>query len=103
MVGRMLNQVMLAYAHDNVDLARVSRPPGRRGRRALRPGLRADHGPDGAEPAAREKVEATYEVLRVARELERFGDLATNVAERIIYLVTGSFEEINVDKDDSTQ
>ncbi len=36
-------------------------------------------------------------MLRIARELERFGDLVTNVAERLIFLVTGSMEEINVD------
>jgi phosphate transport system protein len=46
------------------------------------------------------KVEATYEVLRAARELERFGDLATNLAERIIYIVTGHLYEVNVDPDD---
>jgi phosphate transport system protein len=44
-----------------------------------------------------ERIEASYELLRVARELERFGDLATNIAERIVYLVTGTLEEINVD------
>jgi len=44
-----------------------------------------------------EKAESVYEVLRVARELERYGDLATNVAERVIYLVTGSHLELNVD------
>jgi phosphate uptake regulator len=31
----------------------------------------------------------------VARELERYGDLATNVAERVIYLVTGAHLELN--------
>ena len=96
-VSRMLNQVMLAYANDNVDLARVI--------------ARQDDEVDAlyaqvfgkvmhqmAQASNPDAVEATYEVLRVARELERFGDLATNVAERIIYLVTGTLEEINVDK-----
>jgi len=45
-------------------------------------------------------VESAYEVLRVARELERFADLATNVAERVIYLVTGRMAEMNVDRGD---
>lgn len=36
-----------------------------------------------------EELQICYEILRAARELERFGDLATNVAERSIYLVTG--------------
>ena len=48
------------------------------------------------------KVEASYEVLRSARELERFGDLATNIAERVIYIVTGSLHEVNLDNEDET-
>jgi phosphate transport system protein len=42
-----------------------------------------------------EKVESTYEILRTARELERFGDLATNLAERVVYMVTGHIKEMN--------
>lgn len=44
-----------------------------------------------------QEVEAGYEILRSARELERFGDLVTNVAERTIYLVTGTMSELNVE------
>lgn len=44
-----------------------------------------------------QEVEAGYEILRAARELERFGDLVTNVAERTIYLVTGTMSELNVE------
>lgn len=96
LVGRMLNQVLLAYARANVDLARVI--------------AHQDDEVDTlyaqvfgkimvqmAQTNDAARIEATYELLRVARELERFGDLVTNVAERIIYLVTGTFEEINVD------
>ena len=96
LVGRMLNQVLLAFAHNNADLARVI--------------ARQDDEVDAiyarvftrimgqmAAAGSPDKVEAAYELLRVARELERFGDLVTNVGERIIYLVTGSLEEINVD------
>ena len=43
-----------------------------------------------------QQVEARYEILRAARELERFGDLVTNIAERVIYLTTGNLEEINI-------
>jgi phosphate transport system protein len=43
------------------------------------------------------EVESEYELLRIAREFERFGDLVTNVAERLIFLVTGSMQEINTD------
>jgi phosphate transport system protein len=45
-----------------------------------------------------DKVEATYEILRAARELERFADLSTNVCERVIYIVTGKMDETNVDR-----
>ncbi len=96
MVGKMLNQVMIAYANSNVDMARLV--------------AKQDDEVDAlyarvftaimdrmAETKNPDKVEAAYELLRVARELERFGDLATNIAERTIYLVTGSLEEVNVE------
>jgi phosphate transport system protein len=40
---------------------------------------------------------ATY-LLWVAHDLERVADQATNIAERVIYLVTGKMTEINVSK-----
>src|SRR3972149_3303028 len=40
---------------------------------------------------------ATY-LLWVAHDLERTADRATNIAERVIYLVTGKMTEINVSK-----
>ena len=40
---------------------------------------------------------ATY-LLWVAHDLERIADRATNLAERVVYLVTGKMEEINVSK-----
>ena len=36
-----------------------------------------------------QRVRVTYSLLRTARELERFGDLVSNFAERSIYLATG--------------
>lgn len=101
-VGRMLNQTMTAYAHDNIDLASaVARQDDEVDALYARIfGQIMAHMADAKTP---DKIEATYEALRAARELERFGDLATNLAERVIYMVTGRFQEINVDKDDSTQ
>ena len=40
---------------------------------------------------------ATY-LLWVAHDVERIADRATNIAERVVYLVTGKMQEINVSK-----
>ena len=94
LVGKMLSQVLIAYAHTNTDLARII--------------ARQDDEVDAlyaqvfnrimaqmALAGSSEKAESAYELLRVARELERFGDLVTNVGERIIYQETGTLEEYN--------
>ncbi len=99
MVSRMANQVMLAYARGNVELARLTAAQddevdtlyAQVFSKIMLQMSRTDN------PT---QIEATYELLRVARELERYGDLATNIAERVVYLVTGSFTEINVDKEE---
>ena len=96
MVGKMLNQVMIAYAHGNVDMARlVARQDDEVD--ALYAQVFTEIMGKMAETDTADNVEAAYEMLRVARELERFGDLATNIAERTVYLVTGSFEEVNIE------
>ena len=45
-----------------------------------------------------DKVEAIYELMRIARDLERFADYATDLAERVDFLVTGQLAEVNVDE-----
>lgn len=99
-VGRMLNQTMTAYAHDNTDLAHaVARQDDEVDALYARVfGQIMSHMADARTP---DKIEATYEALRAARELERFGDLATNLAERVIYMVTGRFQEMNIDRNDA--
>ncbi len=88
----MLRQTVVAYTTNNIELARSI--------------IKQDNDVDElyaslfpqimAHMASNnevEKVEATYEVLRVARELERFGDLVANIADRLIYLATGNLHE----------
>jgi phosphate transport system protein len=99
MVGAMLRDSLTAYAQGNIDLARlvvgrddeVDRYYAQIFTRTMEQ-MATIQSPD--------KIEANYEILRTARELERYGDLATNVAERVIYLVTGSVHEMNVETDD---
>lgn len=99
-VARMLNQTMTAYAHNNIDLAAaVAKQDDEVD--ALYSRVFSQIMIHMAEVRTPEKIEATYEALRAARELERFGDLATNLAERVIYMVTGQFHEINVDHNDA--
>jgi phosphate transport system protein len=99
-VGTMLNQTMTAYAHDNIDLAReVAKQDDEVD--ALYARVFVQIMAHMAEVKTPDKIEATYEALRAARELERFGDLATNLAERVIYMVTGRIQEINVDHNDA--
>ena len=98
MVSRMLNQVLLAYSRANVDLARMI---GQQDDEVdmLYAQVFSKIMMQMAHTNNPERIEASYEMLRVARELERFGDLATNIAERVVYLVTGTLEEINVDQE----
>ena len=94
LVQQMLDDAMRAYASSDADLARdvagrdhvVDALYGRVFTKILQ---------QMAVATTAERAEPIYDTLRVARELERFGDLATNVAERIIYLVTGAHLDLN--------
>lgn len=97
LVGRMLNQTMTAYAYDNVELARKAASQDDEVD-VLYGQVFAQVMQEMAKTFSLGGVEVAYEILRVARELERFGDLATNVAERVIYLVTGRLQETNIDQ-----
>ena len=48
-----------------------------------------------ADPANVQR--ATY-LLWVAHDLERIADRATNIAERVVFMVTGKMTELNVSK-----
>lgn len=97
LVAKMLNQAMTAYAHDNIDLAQAVASQDDEVD-ALYNKIFTQIMAHMASLDSPAQVEASYEVLRAARELERFGDLATNIAERVIYMVTGKLQEINIDQ-----
>jgi len=89
--GRMLRRAMSAYAESNVAVARTV-PPMDEEVDNQYARIYADLMMQMAQSDTTDEVEAIYEILRSARELERFGDLAANVAERVVYLITGSLE-----------
>ncbi|HMQ54269.1 MAG TPA: phosphate signaling complex protein PhoU [Anaerolineae bacterium] len=99
MVLEMLRQAMTAYAQDNIAVAKavlpLDDPVDKRFARFFSEIMFAMSGADGHE-----KVEAYYDLLRVAREIERFGDLAINIAERVIYIATGYVVEGHTDPDE---
>jgi len=94
---QMLHDAMRAYATEDVELA-------------LQVAARDDevdqlYGETFFSVLARlaktkkpDKVEAIYELMRVARDLERFADYATDLAERVDFMVTGQLAEMNVDE-----
>lgn len=96
LVATMLIDVMDAYANNDIQLAQEV---GDRDTEVDKLFAKVFHQimHQMADTKNPDKVETNYELIRVARELERFGDLATNIGERIIYQVTGSFDEINID------
>ena len=96
----MLRQAKQAYANRDVDLARVvAGSDDEVDKLYAKAFTQIMYRMAGADTPG--QVEAEYELLHIAREFERFGDLVTNVAERSIFLVTGSMTEINVEQNDA--
>ncbi|MCO6451939.1 MAG: phosphate signaling complex protein PhoU [Caldilineales bacterium] len=93
---RMLSEVMMAFEQHNAQLAKsIARQDDEID--ALYARVFKNIMTCLAESNDVNQVEATYETLRVARELERFGDLITNICERVIYGMTGAMHETNLD------
>ena len=93
---QMLRQAMTAYQSDNVELAQLVAGQDDEMDKMFA-GVFTQVMAQMAESGQKDQVQASYELLRAARELERFGDLATNIAERVIYRVTGQYKELNVE------
>lgn len=96
LVLTMLRQGMQAYASDSVTLARIVASQDDDVDKLYAQIYTKLVNQMAADDQA-EAIETSYERLRVARELERFGDLVTNIAERVIYRVTGQLKELNTD------
>lgn len=53
-----------------------------------------------AESEHHDEFATDYQILRIANALERCGDLAVNLSERVIYIVNGKVSDVNIDLDD---
>jgi len=98
LVGTMLRQCMQAYADRDVELAKFIASQDRE-IDLLLAGIFNQTIEHMAKVKKEKKVEATFEIMQAAQHLARVGDLATNVAERVIYMATGTVHELNVDSD----
>ncbi len=99
LVGAMLRQGLEAYADNNISLAELTAKQDDEVDK-LFSRFFARIIENMADTKKQKVVQASYEVLRAAQELERFGDLATNIAERVVYIGTGKLHEVNVETDD---
>jgi phosphate transport system protein len=88
----MLREVMKAYATDDIPLAQEVAQMDQEVD-ALYTQVFTQIMQHMAEVEEADRAEALYEVIRAARELERFCDLATNIAERVVFLMTGKMRE----------
>jgi phosphate transport system protein len=88
MVGEMLDDALRAYAEIDIEASRKIAD-----RDAQVDALYANVFTQImyllAQTDSPDRVRVIYSLLRTARELERFGDLVSNFAERSIYLATG--------------
>lgn len=98
LVRSMLEQCMLAYAEEDIGLARQIASQDKE-LVALFAEIVAQTIEDFAKAKKEKKVTAAFGVLRAAQHLERIGDLAVNVTERIIYMATGNLQEIKTHHD----
>lgn len=89
----MLGECMQAFVSGNVELARQAANRHQE-IRTLYMSVLHQTIEYMADAKKEKKVTATYGILQAAHHLERVGDLVTNVAERVIYIATGSIAEI---------
>ncbi|HML22883.1 MAG TPA: phosphate signaling complex protein PhoU [Aggregatilinea sp.] len=100
LVRSMLQQCMEAYATKSTDLAK--QVPEQADQLDKLFDSTVNYIVEDILKAKKEKkITAAFAVLRAAQHLDRIGDLAVNVAERIVYIETGNVEEMKVHVQDS--
>lgn len=100
LVRGMISLCMKAYAEDVTQLAEQISDQSKE-LTAMLSDLAAKTIENFAKAKKEKKVAATFGTLRVAQHLDRMGDLATNIAERIIYISTGNVQEMKTHQDDT--
>jgi len=100
LVKSMLEQCMQAYADNDLGLARQVASQDEE-LVSLFSEILDKAIEDFAKAKKEKKVTVTFGILRAAQHLERIGDLAVNVAERIVYIATGNLQEMKVHLHDS--
>ena len=95
LVRSMLRRSLEAYATGSTELAR--QVPAQAGELDSLYAAVVDQIVVSIAKAKKEKkIAATFALLRAAQHMDRVGDLAVNVAERIVYIETGNVEEMKV-------
>lgn len=99
-VRGMLDLCIKAYGNETTELLEQIKDQGRELDRLFEDVVNQtiDH---FAKATKEKKVTATFGILRAAQHLERIGDLVSNVAERIMYVSTGTIQEIKTHEQDS--
>jgi phosphate transport system protein len=93
-VVSLLEQSLQAFENDNIDLAKQVIAQDDKVDRLFSKiigQLSEEH---------HDEFATDYQILTIARALERCGDLSANVAERVIYIATGKVADVDVDLDD---
>ncbi|HEX3054001.1 MAG TPA: phosphate signaling complex protein PhoU [Aggregatilineaceae bacterium] len=100
LVKTMLDQCILAYANSDIELAKDLAIQDEK-LAALFSDVLERVIEDLAKATKEKKVTASFGILRTAQHLERIGDLATNVAERILYIPTGDMQDMKAHQQDT--
>ncbi len=94
-VVTLLAQSLRAFDQDNIDLAKQVIAQDDKVDRLFSKTVG-----QLSEPEHQDEFATDYQILRIANALERCGDLAVNLSERVIYIVNGKVSDVDVDLND---